>query len=93
MPLQGASKKQCTTPIDVIVAVTTSKREPTCRSVEQLSMEVTSSAATATAGDNNEHHVHSTHQKYDLLTSFLGPLCVQTNLHRADKMDCAICAN
>ena len=24
---------------------------------------------------------------------FLGPLCVQTDLHRADKMDCAICAN
>ena len=31
--------------------------------------------------------------KYSLLTSFLGPLCVRTDSHRADKMNCAICAN
>ena len=91
MLLQGASKSQCAAPIDVLVAVTTSKQKPTRCSIEKISMEVTSSAAIATTGDNNEHHVHSTNQKYDLLTSFLGPLCVQTNLHRADRMDCAIC--
>ena len=103
MPLLGASERQRAAPIDDIVAVTTSEREPTCRSVNQLSIVVTPlPPQPPQVTTMNIMFTQHTKKMIYLPTFWSLSVCeltrtertkwivqfVQTELHRAAKMYC-----